>query len=293
MSDVTDAFALLSEVLGTEVENLNSAGAALFVESRHAEAEKLGKRGRLLKTFLEKVRKLETEWARDFAEEQGTAPDTAHGEDSRGKHPGPMKWRIVFGDGTCLTARTGAETLKKFFEHLVTTDMADPADLAGVIPGRSRPLIARTPEKLYPGRPDLASYSREFVPGWFVGTNWSHRDVKRLLRTATKTIGLVWDKDVRVEQQEQQKVARPLDTENDATIACIGDSLRLRKIDGSREELRVTLSGKENRPEEGIVSIDRPLGAALEGARENDEIEYQVGSYMRNVHVLAVEKARK
>ena len=59
--------------------------------------------------------------------------------------------------------------------------------------GRVRPLIATTSNELYPGRPDLAKmYSREFVPGWFVGTNYSHSDVKRLLREAVESVGILW-----------------------------------------------------------------------------------------------------
>ena len=59
--------------------------------------------------------------------------------------------------------------------------------------GRVRPLIATTRDELYPGRPDLAKmYSREFIPGWFVGTNYSHSDVKRLLREAVEGVGILW-----------------------------------------------------------------------------------------------------
>ena len=63
--------------------------------------------------------------------------------------------------------------------------------------GRVRPIIARTPEELYPGRPDLSGYSRELVDGWFVGTNYSKKDVARILRLSCEAAELVFGEDLK------------------------------------------------------------------------------------------------
>ena len=68
--------------------------------------------------------------------------------------------------------------------------------------GRSRRYVARKPEALYPGRSDLAQYRREVRPGWFVGTNSSHRDVVRILRAACEVAAITFGKDCLVEVDE-------------------------------------------------------------------------------------------
>ncbi|MCH9050091.1 MAG: hypothetical protein IIA72_03270, partial [Proteobacteria bacterium] len=63
--------------------------------------------------------------------------------------------------------------------------------------GRVRPIVARNPRDLYPGRPDLSHYSREITDGWFVGSNYSKRDVDRILQIVCTSGGLVYGKDLR------------------------------------------------------------------------------------------------
>lgn len=105
-------------------------------------------------------------------------------------------WLIMFG-GEEISAHTGAEALEKTLKRLVSSNPSCVEKIAGVR-GRIRPLIARKAEALYPGRPDLSELSREFTPGWFVGTNYSRRDVMRLIRAAVEAVGLVWGVDVYV-----------------------------------------------------------------------------------------------
>ena len=52
---------------------------------------------------------------------------------------------------------------------------------------------------IYPGREDLSSYTAEVCQGWWVGTNYSRTDVRRLLRAACQIAGLIWGVDLRVE----------------------------------------------------------------------------------------------
>lgn len=66
--------------------------------------------------------------------------------------------------------------------------------------GRTRRIVARTPDAIYPGRPDLAQkYTEQLCDGWWVGTNNSWRDVKRMLQVACAVTGLGYGAELRVE----------------------------------------------------------------------------------------------
>lgn len=64
--------------------------------------------------------------------------------------------------------------------------------------GRSRNHIARKPDLVYPGRPQLTKYVIDIAPGWYLGTNIANREKLRLLRIACETAGLSFGKDLRV-----------------------------------------------------------------------------------------------
>ncbi len=102
-------------------------------------------------------------------------------------------WKIVL-EGNEITAHNGVEALEATLKRLTT---GNPARLAAVakVRGRKRPLIAQSRTALYPDRPDLTVNSREFIPGWYVGTNYSHAGIIRLIRAATEECGLVWGSD--------------------------------------------------------------------------------------------------
>lgn len=106
-------------------------------------------------------------------------------------------WRIRL-ENQKFSASTGADALEETLQRM-TTGNPDRLNAISGVKGRVRPLIARTPEGLYPARPDLVEFSREFVPGWFVGTNYSRRDVMRLIRAAAEACELTWGVDIHVE----------------------------------------------------------------------------------------------
>ena len=62
--------------------------------------------------------------------------------------------------------------------------------------GRVRPILARDPQELYPGRHDLSHYSRKVADGWYVGTNFSKMDVARILGRICDVAGLVLGDDL-------------------------------------------------------------------------------------------------
>lgn len=104
------------------------------------------------------------------------------------------RWHITLENREIIAA-TGADALEEVLRKLITGKATRLRAIAGVR-GRVRPLIAQTPEALYPGRHDLTTFSREFFPGWFVGTNYSRRDVMRLIRAAAQACGLSWGTDI-------------------------------------------------------------------------------------------------
>ena len=62
--------------------------------------------------------------------------------------------------------------------------------------GRARPILARNPQELYPGRHYLSHYSRKVADGWYVGTNYSKKDVARILGRICDVAGLVLGDDL-------------------------------------------------------------------------------------------------
>ena len=79
-----------------------------------------------------------------------------------------------------------------------------------------------------------------------------------------------------------------LDDTNPDTVA-VGDTVRVRYL-SSTEPIEITLSDKTNAPDRGIVRIDRPIGRALLGAEEGDEIDILIGSYVRQAVIERVIK---
>ena len=69
-----------------------------------------------------------------------------------------------------------------------------------------------------------------------------------------------------------------------------GDKVRVRYLSGTRTTIEVTLSDKENAPDRGFVHVSEPLGRALVGAEEGDQIEVLVGSYVRQAVIERVTK---
>jgi hypothetical protein len=60
----------------------------------------------------------------------------------------------------------------------------------------TRRIVASRPDLLFE-RPDLVrKYSAELMPGWFVGTNNSSRDVEKYLRKAAQLADLAWGRDI-------------------------------------------------------------------------------------------------
>jgi hypothetical protein len=56
--------------------------------------------------------------------------------------------------------------------------------------GKKRRYLARDKRDLYPGRPDLAEqHSVEVVEGWWLGTNYSRRNIQDIIHLALEVAG--------------------------------------------------------------------------------------------------------
>jgi very-short-patch-repair endonuclease len=74
------------------------------------------------------------------------------------------------------------------------------------------------------------------------------------------------------------------------TFIEVGDTVRIRYLGGTRSALTVTLSKDRNAPNAGLVHISEPLGNALLGGEEGDEVEVLVGSIIRKALIEKVTK---
>ena len=65
--------------------------------------------------------------------------------------------------------------------------------------GRKRAYIARTPEELYPDRPDFHELHKPLPGGWVVATNLNNVLKKSIIRMAAEVAGLSFGKDVSID----------------------------------------------------------------------------------------------
>ena len=89
-------------------------------------------------------------------------------------------------DGKFVACRNGREVLVAVFEVLAKRDSTFLERFAARPKhGRTRRYLARSPDELYPGRPDLArEHSFKLQSGWYVGTNVSHAQIERIIEMA-------------------------------------------------------------------------------------------------------------
>lgn len=118
-------------------------------------------------------------------------------------------------DSSSVARRNGTLVLSgKKFEYRTAVDAmvcvlrelakADPTFLQRCaehpgVQGRKRRYIARTPEELYPDRPDLRDFRESLPGGWLVATNLNNVLKKAILRIAAEVAGLQFGRDVIVE----------------------------------------------------------------------------------------------
>lgn len=87
-------------------------------------------------------------------------------------------------------AKSAREVMKVIFQLLAAEDKGFLERYAARKHGKKRRYLARDKRELYPGRPDLVEqHSVEVVPGWWIGTNYSRRNIQEIIDLAIEVAG--------------------------------------------------------------------------------------------------------
>lgn len=118
------------------------------------------------------------------------------------KSPSPPKPPLIGYtlNGQFTACRNGIEILVSVFEAFTARDASFLERFAARPKhGRTRRYLARTPEELYPGRTDLArEHSFMLKSRWYVGTNVSHAQIKRIIEMACEVSRVKFGKDLKI-----------------------------------------------------------------------------------------------
>ncbi|MDX9896506.1 MAG: hypothetical protein RBS34_13750 [Desulfofustis sp.] len=92
--------------------------------------------------------------------------------------------------GQEFPARSAREVMTKLLQLLSQEDSGFLDRFASRKHGKKRRYLARDKQDLYPGRPDLAEqHSVEVVAGWWLGTNYSRRNIQDIIELALEVAG--------------------------------------------------------------------------------------------------------
>lgn len=96
-------------------------------------------------------------------------------------------------NGEYKSARSAREVMIEIIKTLASRDPTFLERFAVRAHGDQRNYIARNRMDLYPNRPDLGedkSMTREILPGWWIGLNYSKRQIDVIIRIALEVAGL-------------------------------------------------------------------------------------------------------
>jgi len=92
--------------------------------------------------------------------------------------------------GKEFPARSAREVMTNLFKLLAQEDIGFLDRFASRKHGKKRRYLARDKRDLYPGRPDLTEqHSVEVVEGWWLGTNYSRRNIQDIIHLALEVAG--------------------------------------------------------------------------------------------------------
>ncbi|MBK7490673.1 MAG: hypothetical protein KBF68_01060 [Nitrosomonas sp.] len=103
-------------------------------------------------------------------------------------------------NGKFFSARNALGVLEGFFEEINKHD-ATFLERFALLPkhGRTRRYLAKNPDDLYPGRPDLVrDHSTQLTSGWWLSTNHSRTTIKRIIEMASGVANLKFEKDIQI-----------------------------------------------------------------------------------------------
>jgi len=88
-----------------------------------------------------------------------------------------------------IQAKSAREVMTTLFKLLSQEDNSFLERFASRKHGRKRRYLAKDKYDLYPGRRDLAEEnSVEVVPGWWIGTNYSRKNIQDIIDLALEVI---------------------------------------------------------------------------------------------------------
>lgn len=91
--------------------------------------------------------------------------------------------------GREINAGSAREVMVRVFQLLAQEDKNFLERFASRKHGKKRRYLARNKQDLYPGRPDLATqHSFEIVSGWWIGTNYSRRNIQEIIDLALEVV---------------------------------------------------------------------------------------------------------
>lgn len=95
--------------------------------------------------------------------------------------------------------RRAKSSVDAYLDILTTLSRLEPnlpESLSLVARANTRNHIARSPNEVYPKRPDLGRKAREFASSWYAGTNLADREKVRILRLACAVLKLQYGNDI-------------------------------------------------------------------------------------------------
>lgn len=102
-------------------------------------------------------------------------------------------------NGKHYPAQSARDVLVSVFEELSKRDPTFLERFASLPRhGRTRRYLARSPEELYPGRPDLAHESKQLNSGWWLGTNLSRASIERIIKMACEVAQIDYGRDLSI-----------------------------------------------------------------------------------------------
>lgn len=101
--------------------------------------------------------------------------------------------------GKEIKARSARDVMIKIFELLHNEDNSFLERFASRKHGKKRRYLSRDKYELYPGRRDLADeHSVEIVSGWWLGTNYSRKNIQDIINLALEVAGPVAQNSIKV-----------------------------------------------------------------------------------------------
>jgi transcription elongation factor GreA len=91
--------------------------------------------------------------------------------------------------------------------------------------------------------------------------------------------------------RERRRLAVLVEPGAGGGAASLGTAVTVRDLDTGRQATHAIVSANESDPANGRIGIDSPLGRALAGATEGDEVTFEAPRGQRRLLVVSVESA--